>query len=289
MMNDNIIKLFIASARKCPECTALIYNNTTVSYDELLLQVQQTAATFKEKGVNKGDRILVYLPASIELYRAVLALLYVGACPILPEEYGSLKSVIMYCETLSCKGIVTSNKVLLASMLTGVLRNIPLKIKAGETVEHSTKIESVNVQLHDTALIVLAHNNTATDFTHEYLLTSHGKLQPLLNNDVQVSLVTWPIVVLVTLAMGKTILLPPPGFSTKKPETTGMIVDEMITWGADEMLCPSSLVSGVCKLAGEYEEFVEQVRYIFTDAVNTPDAAHIANVFHKAVISNKVF
>lgn len=288
MSVTNIIQLFIDAARKNPERVALIHNNETISFAQLLADVEQTAAAYRNKGIHKGDRILVFVPMSIKLYCTVLALFYIGACPVFIDEWVSLKRLKQCCETVPCKGIIAGRKILFILWFIGALRKMPYRLSTGLKNNITEPASVTKVNPTDTALITFTTGSTgipkAADRTHEYLYAQYNALQPLLSNDADVSFVSLPIVVLINLGLGKTTLLPAPGFSVKKSETAGMIVDDMITWAADEIVCSPSVMLNVAHLGGNYEEFTEQVRYIFTGggAVFPADAKNITTAFHKA-------
>lgn len=288
MSKGNIIELFINAAHKNPERTALIHNSKTITFAQLLNAVEQTATAYKNKGIQKGDRILVFVPMSIELYTTVLALFYIGACPVFLDEWVSLKRLKQCCETVPCKGIIAGRKILFISWFIGVLRNMPYRLSTGLKSNINEPASVTKVDSTDTALITFTTGSTgipkAANRTHEYLYAQYNALQPLLSNDADLSFVSLPIVVLINLGLGKTTLLPAPGFSAKKTDTTGMVVDDMITWGADEIVCSPSVMLNVAQLGGDYEEFTEQVKYIFTGggAVFPADAENITTAFHKA-------
>lgn len=75
----NIVQLFLTAAAKYPNRMAIIEDKDKITYAGLAKEVRQTAAYFKEKGIKKGDRVLVFVPMSTDLYRVVLSLYYIGA------------------------------------------------------------------------------------------------------------------------------------------------------------------------------------------------------------------
>ncbi len=54
-------------------------STTKVTYNELLERVQQYAASLRGLGVSKGDRVMIYMPMSIEAAAAMLACARIGA------------------------------------------------------------------------------------------------------------------------------------------------------------------------------------------------------------------
>ncbi len=72
-------------AAKRPDATALIYDSPVtgqtrrISYGELLSEVQTLAAVLQDHGIEKGDRVILYLPMIPEAAIAMLACARLGA------------------------------------------------------------------------------------------------------------------------------------------------------------------------------------------------------------------
>jgi acyl-CoA synthetase (AMP-forming)/AMP-acid ligase II len=76
---QDIYSFFEASARRHAERTAVIFENTRLTYAELDEQVRRTAAHLRRLGVRPGDRVLMYAPNCVEHYFVFLACAHVGA------------------------------------------------------------------------------------------------------------------------------------------------------------------------------------------------------------------
>ena len=72
-------------AAKRPDATAIIYDSPVtgakrrISYAELLSEVQALAAVLREHGIQKGDRVIIYLPMIPEAAISMLACARLGA------------------------------------------------------------------------------------------------------------------------------------------------------------------------------------------------------------------
>ncbi|MGL5891956.1 MAG: AMP-binding protein, partial [Bacteroidia bacterium] len=83
----NITRHFFEAAEKHPENPAIIDRDGTVlSFGELAGEVKKAAAYYRSKGIGRGDRVLVFVPMSIPLYRCVLALFHIGAVAVFLDE-----------------------------------------------------------------------------------------------------------------------------------------------------------------------------------------------------------
>jgi non-ribosomal peptide synthetase component E (peptide arylation enzyme) len=66
-----------------PDAVAIRTATGTVTYAELAAQVDRGAAGFAAAGIARGDRVLVQLPNTLELLVTILALIRLGAPPVL--------------------------------------------------------------------------------------------------------------------------------------------------------------------------------------------------------------
>ena len=93
----NIIDLFTEAAQRTPDRIAIIESEKRISFSELDRQITATVAYFQAKGIRKGDRVLVFVPMSIDLYRIVLALFRMGATAVFLDEWVSRERLNICC------------------------------------------------------------------------------------------------------------------------------------------------------------------------------------------------
>jgi amino acid adenylation domain-containing protein len=79
--------LFEEQVRKSPQATALVYEETSLSYEELNVRANQVAHVLIQRGIGPEDLVALALPRSIEMVVALLGILKAGAAylPLDPE------------------------------------------------------------------------------------------------------------------------------------------------------------------------------------------------------------
>lgn len=84
--HPNIFKSFAALAARFPDKTAVAYVGTLFSYTTLLRLVERFAASLAALGLKRGDRIIMYIPNSIQFAVVWLGIQRLGgaAVPITP-------------------------------------------------------------------------------------------------------------------------------------------------------------------------------------------------------------
>jgi len=112
----------------------------TFTYSELLKEVSQFANALKSMGVEKGDRVCLYMQMIPELAFAVLACARIGAVHSVVFGAFSSDSLRDRINDSSCKILVTQD-----TGVRGIKQNIPMKVNADNAVVDTPSIEHVVV------------------------------------------------------------------------------------------------------------------------------------------------
>lgn len=286
--NANIVSLFLNAAKTCADKNALVQGAHSVSYHSLHTAVKDTAYAYSQKGIEKGDKVLVFVPMSTDLYTKVLALLYLGAIPVFIDEWVNMERLKACCRNIPCKALIAPGKLLWLSWFVKELRQIPIKIKAGKQYKSGSGIELAQVSAEDTALITFTTGSTgipkAANRTHTYLHAQFEALRHLVENDANASLITLPIVTLINLALGKTTVLPGKGFAVKKPATSAILKEDILNNNVDEIITSPAILADITNHLQSENKYINAIRYITTGggAVFPQQAATTIKCFEHA-------
>jgi acyl-CoA synthetase (AMP-forming)/AMP-acid ligase II len=246
--NHNIVATFLKAASDDPQGVALVQDDATISYAQLRDNVTATAAYYQSRGIGKGDMVLVFVPMSLPLYRVVLALFYIGACPVFLDEWVSIGRLKECLKVVDCKALIAKPAYLFLSLFIGPMRRIPVKIAAGRDVPMPAAPPSVSdVSGEDTALVTFTTGSTgipkAANRTHDYLYAQLHALSPLLSGVASPCVTLLPIVVLLHLAAGKTAILPPKRFKALKPRSIAHLANAIASSSARGLIASPAIVS----------------------------------------------
>lgn len=218
----NIVELFFSAAGKYPGKTAIIYKETAITYFDFAQQVKDTAQHLLARGINKGDRVMVFVPMSPDLYRIVLALFYIGATAVFIDEWVSKERLEACCAVAQCKAFIGTAKVRILALFSGALRKMPLKI--------GTAYKPIKDQIHpvtetaagDTALITFTTGSSGTPKaakrTHGFLFEQFKALAETIHPDPEdIDMPMLPVVLLLNLGVGSTSVITP--FNAGKPRS----------------------------------------------------------------------
>ncbi len=241
--DGNIIQSFIENARINPGRAAIVFHDkkngdAAISYGTLLDEVEQTAAKLLRRGIKKGDRVVVFIPMSPDLYRTVLALFYIGAVAVFIDAWGSVERINQACETARPAGFIGTPRAHLLRLFSR-LRKIPVSIMEpplftfGRGGKPQGKPSHPDTATDDAeALITFTTGSTgrpkAARRTHGFLRLQHQALSRSLSlSDDDVDLTTLPIFLLNNLALGITSVIP--RFNPARPGNIAppLIIDQI--------------------------------------------------------------
>ncbi len=124
----NIVDLFHNAAKENPVKTAIIYKKNRISFGELEKQVSETAHYFLGKGITRGERVLILVHMSIDLYRIVLALFKISATAVFIDDWVSKKRLEECCRIVQCKAMMGVFKAKVFVLFSSELKKIPIKL-----------------------------------------------------------------------------------------------------------------------------------------------------------------
>lgn len=220
---SNIVTLVINKADDVKEKLAIIDPCGQISYEKLVEKVRETALYLSEKGIKKGDRVLIFIPMSVELYKIILAVFYLGATAVFLDSWADKKRFEQAIKTASCTAFIGIPKAHLLRLRSKELRAIPLKLIANFNSFKPVDNEYpsiAEVSEEDVALITFTTGSSgvpkAAKRTHYYLMEQHKALTAHLKPDPDdIDHTTLPVFALNNLACGITTVV-----SALKPRAT---------------------------------------------------------------------
>jgi long-chain acyl-CoA synthetase len=82
MENGNIYRSFAKQSERCPDKPAVVFLGTPFSYARMRDMAERFAASSAAVGLGQGDRIIMYIPNSVQFVIAWLGIQRLGAVPV---------------------------------------------------------------------------------------------------------------------------------------------------------------------------------------------------------------
>ncbi len=217
---QNITFHFFHSAKLYPDKIAIREGKRCCTYGELAQDVLRTITYYRNCGITKGDRVFVFEPMGIDLYRCVLAIFSMGATAVFIDEWVKTNRLVTCCEMAQCKALIGRTKVRMLSWCFSSFRKIPIYIHPSSMSQETSDILNWVEDDHP-ALITFTTGSTGIP---KAAIRTHGLLQAqfeALQHETQplphdTCLTTLPIVLLLNLGIGCTSIISV--FNSKKPE-----------------------------------------------------------------------
>lgn len=230
----------------------------SVTVAELWHLVGVTAEGLKKTGIEKGDRVIVFIPMSLYLYTAMFALQKLGAIPVFLDSWARRDQMGLSAEVAGPKAMISVEKAFHYLNDVKEISNIPLKIVAGpaegqyhgrleEMMAGQQRAEVTPVERELTALITFTTGSSGTpkgaDRSHRFLAAQHYALNrhlPYVEGDAD--LPVFPIFSLNNLAAGVTTVIPAFDVGVPTEKDPAILIAQMRTQGVTcTTLSPSLL------------------------------------------------
>lgn len=207
-----------------------------VRYGELASRVAACAGGLRARGLAPGDRALILVPMSVELYVAMLGVLAAGAVAVFVDPWVGARRIAAFAARAEPAMVIGTGRTLLLRFLSRRLQRASAITTGGatwgglvadatlgglETAGASAPRSAPVAAAEDSALVTFTSGSSGepkgADRTHGHLMAQHRALAaelPLAAGEVD--LTQFPIFALHDLASGATALVPP--FDVARPD-----------------------------------------------------------------------
>ncbi|HYO79590.1 MAG TPA: AMP-binding protein, partial [Thermoanaerobaculia bacterium] len=207
----NAAALFREAARMHPAQTAFIEGKRSITFGALWERVCRVSGALHARGFAPGDRALILLPMSIELYAALLAVLKEGGVAVFLDPWVKKRAMVDLARHAELKAwLGTPKSHLLRAFVPGIAI-APFFFSRFRGPIRDAMHEAAD---DDRALITYTTGSSSrakgVNRTHRILAAQHERLAeefPAKEGDVD--LCTFPVFALNNLALGITTVIPP--------------------------------------------------------------------------------
>jgi olefin beta-lactone synthetase len=247
----NVLSVLREVAGRVPDRPALVMEEArgreqSITFARLWERIDRISAGLRQRGLGPGDRAIVMIPMSIDLYAALLAVLKIGAVAVFVDPWIGRRQIAAFAAFAGPRawlGIPASH---LLRLLAPGLRSIPITVTTGKrlgglparhTLAELEKEQGGDGRVEpmepdDSALITFTSGSSGeakgADRTHRFLLAQHRALAaefPAREGDVDMPM--FPVFALNNLASGVTSVVPAMDFRRVEKVDAARVLRQM--------------------------------------------------------------
>lgn len=210
----NIPARLVDRARRHPERMAIVGRRERLTFAALADRVARVAGGLLAAGIGPGDRVLVFVPMSVDLYVTLLGTLHAGATAVFVDAWADRRRLAGAVRAAGPSAFIGSPRAHLLRLLSREVRRIPFAVTpASRALARAAAAPVPDVDPAMPALVTFTTGSTgpakAAARSHAFLVAQHEALAAHLGlREDDVDMPTLPVFVLNNLALGVTSIIP---------------------------------------------------------------------------------
>ena len=269
--------------KQYPDHTALfdLKTGNKITFTQIDTKSDEICNYLVQKGFKKGNKIVVFVPISIEFYLILTAIFKMGLQAVFIDPYAGIEHINKCCEMISPDGIIGNGKTLLKGFFLKGIRKIGKKINYIKMLEHSEKLliyeknknqkTIQNEKIDGSTPALISFTSGSTGFpkiimrTHEFLLGQHNVLEKNLKFEKETAVYSsFPIFLLSHMATGTTTFIP--DLNWRKPVESDFrnIVKQITENNIQNIILPPAIFENIVKFCKDEKIMLENVQKVYT-------------------------
>lgn len=281
-MSANVIELMLPHVKAHPEIDALRWpagsespqegqhecplQHESISWAELLERVERASRGLSERGFKPGDKALLFIPMSVDLYVAMFAVFRLGGVAVFVDAFArqtQLENCAKLADPTAFFGSPEAH--FLRVFLPESLGKVPIQVVSGgesagavgfdELEAGSSPIPPIaQVEGTTTALVSFTTGSSGmpkgANRTHAFLRAQHKALAAELPwREGAADMPAFPIFLLHNIACGLTTVIPAVNFTQPAPTDAPMALRQLLHGKIDTASMSPALLESVAKAA----------------------------------------
>ena len=269
--------------KQYPDNTALfdLKTGNKITFTQIDTKSDEICSYLIQKGFEKGNKIVVFVPIGIEFYLILTAIFKMGLQAVFIDPYAGIDHINKCCEMISPDGIIGSGKTLLKGFFLKGIRKIGKKINYIKMMEHSEKLSIYeknknqkiiqNEKIDGSTPALISFTSGSTGFpkiimrTHEFLLGQHNVLEKNLKFEKETAVYSsFPIFLLSHMATGTTTFIP--DLNWRKPVESDFrnIIKQITENNIQNIILPPAIFENIVKFCKDEKITLENVQKVYT-------------------------
>jgi acyl-CoA synthetase (AMP-forming)/AMP-acid ligase II len=231
-----------------------------ISFSDLSMRIGKVARGLIDLGIEKGDRVIVFLPMSLDMYVSMFAIQKIGAIAVFLDSWARSHHLGASAECVAPKAMISFEKAFELVNQVPEFSSMPIRIGygPGQSFQHRFEDLIVSEPLKEltpvesefTALITFTTGSTGkpkgANRTHRFLSAQHHALThviPYYKDDIDMP--AFPIFSLNSLATGVQTVLPALDLSQPSPRDSAILACQILNENVTCVTLSPSMLAGL--------------------------------------------
>lgn len=288
----NLAYKLLENYNKMPNKICLIQDDEKITYKELYNRVSNFKKYLESKGIKKGNKVLVLVPMSIELYVTLLSIWSIGATPCFMDA-GFIKTGMKKNEFNDIDAVIGITKYILYSNINKNLSNLKLKINVNVINKLKGNLELKIEDVEDDFSGILTYTSGTTGKpkiaarSHEFLQFQGKILEESINyEEKDIELSSIPIFTLSNINVGITTVIADGNYSNLGNSNAKKLVKQIKDNDINRIMAAPGLLNVITEYCIRNNVKLKNITKIFTGggAVFLDFVDNLKSVFPNAQI-----
>lgn len=249
-----------------------------ISYKHFALRINSFARGLLDIGIQKGDRVIIFLPMSLDMYTAMFAVQRIGAIAVFLDSWARSHHLGASAECVDPKAMISFKMAFDLVEQVPEFQSMPIRILYGPGDKFTHKFEELlkkepspiaSVESEFTALITFTTGSTGkpkgANRTHRFLSAQHHALSHVIPyTELDSDMPAFPIFSLNNLASGVTTVLPALDLAAPSARDSAILVSQIINEAITCTTLSPSMLVGVSRFCKEQNIVLDKLRRVVT-------------------------
>ena len=308
---NNVINYMEKHLREFPERVALRWANaealsqwdgstkTSIRHDEITFKdFNQRIAAFAnglvDIGIQHGDRVIIFLPMSLDMYTAMFAVQRIGAIAVFLDSWARSHHLGASAKCVDPKAMISFQQAFALVDQVPEFSSMPIRVLYGPGDLGTHKFQErlkpgpapiAAVESEFTALITFTTGSTGTpkgaNRTHRFLSAQHHALSHVIPyTEKDKDMPAFPIFSLNNLASGVTTILPAVNLAAPSEKDSATLACQILQQDVNCTTLSPSMLVGLSKFCKEHQIQLTKLRRVVTGGapISKDDVAHFYEI-----------
>lgn len=250
-----------------------------IAYKDMAKRINVVAKGLLDIGIQKGDRVIIFLPMSLDMYVAMFAVQRIGAIAVFLDSWARSHHLGASAECVGPKAMISFQQAFALVDQVPEFKSMPLRIMYGPGLNCTHRFEDLlkgtsgaptaPVESEFTALITFTTGSTGkpkgANRTHRFLSAQHNALNHVIPyTDKDADMPAFPIFSLNNLAAGVTTVLPALDLAAPNPRDPAILACQILNENITCTTLSPSMLVGLARYCAENHLKLTGLRRVVT-------------------------